>query len=309
MTSASPNGPAAAHTISARDYFIPDVFRERVHLHVLKNYFATFIRPSLILAIQGPAGCGKSFQALRACEDRAINVVTLSGAALSGEREHDPVRVLFEAYGRASEEGQKKERPSVLLIDDFHLSAAATYGTRQYTVNTQLLIGALMNLADHPDVCGQKTVTRTPIIATGNDFTTLYQPLIRHGRVDVFDWHPNSEMILPVLRKIYSLVLREDETDRLSELVAAHPDESIAFFVALRGRLMDGPLLDLLRTGGKLSVASCKEAVKKCRRSFTVDDLLAGQTNSERRGPGTTFKCHPGKENDNGTQHQRETKC
>ena len=32
-----------------------------------------------------------------------------------------------------------------------------------------------------------------PIIATGNDFSTLYAPLIRDGRMDKFYWSPTFE--------------------------------------------------------------------------------------------------------------------
>jgi hypothetical protein len=36
-------------------------------------------------------------------------------------------------------------------------------------------------------------IPRVPIIATGNDFSTLYAPLIRDGRMDKFYWAPTFE--------------------------------------------------------------------------------------------------------------------
>jgi hypothetical protein len=36
-------------------------------------------------------------------------------------------------------------------------------------------------------------IPRVPIIATGNDFSTLYAPLIRDGRMDKFYWSPTFE--------------------------------------------------------------------------------------------------------------------
>ena len=32
-----------------------------------------------------------------------------------------------------------------------------------------------------------------PVIATGNDFSTLYAPLIRDGRMEKFYWAPSRE--------------------------------------------------------------------------------------------------------------------
>lgn len=63
------------------------------------------------------------------------------------------------------------------------------------TVNNQIVIGTLMNLADNPTKVsiGQSwresdITNRVPIIVTGNDFSTLYAPLIRDGRMDKFYW-------------------------------------------------------------------------------------------------------------------------
>ena len=64
------------------------------------------------------------------------------------------------------------------------------------TVNNQIAVGTLMNLADNPNRAsiGQKwresdVTHRVPIIVTGNDFSTLYAPLIRDGRMEKFYWY------------------------------------------------------------------------------------------------------------------------
>ena len=69
-------------------------------------------------------------------------------------------------------------------------------GNTQMTVNNQIVVGTLMNLADNPTrvSIGQKwresdITHRVPIIATGNDFSTLYAPLIRDGRMEKFYWY------------------------------------------------------------------------------------------------------------------------
>ena len=58
-----------------------------------------------------------------------------------------------------------------------------------------MVVGTLMNLCDHPtrvsigqDWREADVVNRVPIIVTGNDFSTLWAPLIRDGRMDKFYW-------------------------------------------------------------------------------------------------------------------------
>ena len=59
--------------------------------------------------------------------------------------------------------------------------------------------GTLMNIADNPtDVqlpgsYETEPIHRVPIIATGNDFSTLYAPLVRDGRMEKFYWQPSHE--------------------------------------------------------------------------------------------------------------------
>ncbi len=36
-------------------------------------------------------------------------------------------------------------------------------------------------------------IPRVPIVCTGNDFSTLYAPLIRDGRMEKFYWNPTRE--------------------------------------------------------------------------------------------------------------------
>lgn len=64
------------------------------------------------------------------------------------------------------------------------------------TVNNQIVVGTLMNLSDNPTrvSIGQDwregdVINRIPIIVTGNDFSTIYAPLIRDGRMDKFYWY------------------------------------------------------------------------------------------------------------------------
>lgn len=64
------------------------------------------------------------------------------------------------------------------------------------TVNNQIVSGTLMYLADNPtrvsvgqDWREADILHRIPIILTGNDFSTIYAPLIRDGRMEKFYWY------------------------------------------------------------------------------------------------------------------------
>lgn len=71
----------------------------------------------------------------------------------------------------------------------------------QRTVNNQIVGGTLMSICDSPNrvsVWGDSWEggeangnLRIPIIVTGNDFSTLFAPLIRDGRMDKFYWDPD----------------------------------------------------------------------------------------------------------------------
>ncbi|PHU24167.1 Ribulose bisphosphate carboxylase/oxygenase activase, chloroplastic [Capsicum chinense] len=81
---------------------------------------------------------------------------------------------------------------SCLMINDID-AGLGRYGNTQVTVNNQIVVGTLMNLCDNPTrvSVGQQwregdITHRIPIIVTGNDFSTMYAPLIRDGRMEKF---------------------------------------------------------------------------------------------------------------------------
>lgn len=79
-------------------------------------------------------------------------------------------------------------------------------GNTQMTVNNQIVVGTLMNLSDNPtrvsigqDWRESDVTNRIPIIVTGNDFSTIYAPLIRDGRMEKFYWYTIHSRIIMVL--------------------------------------------------------------------------------------------------------------
>ncbi|KAG8475188.1 hypothetical protein CXB51_031751 [Gossypium anomalum] len=83
-------------------------------------------------------------------------------------------------------------------------------GNTQMTVNNQIVVGTLMNLSDNPtrvsirqDWRESDITNRVPIIVTGNDFSTIYAPLIRDGRMEKFYRQPTKEDIVNIVHRMY----------------------------------------------------------------------------------------------------------
>ncbi len=84
----------------------------------------------------------------------------------------------------------KKGKMCSLFINDLDAGAGRMGDSTQYTVNNQMVNATLMNIADNPTnvqlpgVYKNEEIPRVPVVCTGNDFSTLYAPLIRDGRME-----------------------------------------------------------------------------------------------------------------------------
>ena len=91
-----------------------------------------------------------------------------------------------------------------------------------------------------------------PVVCTGNDFSTLYAPLIRDGRMEKFYWAPTREDRIGVSMGIF----QHDGVDRgeVETLVDTFPGQSIDFFGALRVRPPTAayPTLDVLAGAARM---------------------------------------------------------
>lgn len=225
-------------------YYISPRFLDTVAIHITKNFMdLPEVRVPLILGIHGRKGEGKSFQCELVFQHMGIEPVRMSAGELESPDAGDPVRLLRARYREAAELIRVRGKMCVLLINDLDAGAGRVDQTTQYTVNTQLVNGTLMNIADNPtDVqlpgsYETEPIHRVPIIVTGNDFSTLYAPLIRDGRMTKFYWEPLPEERVGIVKGIF-------EPDRLlpgdvEQLVEAFPQQSIDFFGALRSRVYD----------------------------------------------------------------------
>merc|ERR1712205_152494 len=136
------------------------------------------IKVPVILGVWGGKGQGKTFQSDLIFKKLGISPIVMSAGELESGNAGEPAKLVRQRYREASDI-VKKGRMSTLFINDLDAGAGRMGGTTQYTVNNQMVNATLMNIADNPtnvQLPGQYEVIeipRVPIIATGNDFSTL----------------------------------------------------------------------------------------------------------------------------------------
>jgi SpoVK/Ycf46/Vps4 family AAA+-type ATPase len=258
----------------AGDFYLSPRFLERVALHLAKNFLRLpNLRPALILGIHGPKGEGKSFQCELVFRRMGIEPVYVSAGELESPDAGDPARLLRLRYREAAELIRVRGKMCALVIHDLDAGAGRMDGGTQYTVNTQLVNATLMNIADNPtnvQLPGSydlNPIRRVPIIATGNDFSTLYAPLVRDGRMDKFYWLPDREDRLGIVAQL--LAPEGVSRHEVTHLVDRFPGQSIDFFAALRVRLYDRQILGFIQQVGyeglSLRLANSTESVPEFR--------------------------------------------
>ena len=177
----------------------------------------------------------------------------MSAGELESGNAGEPAKLIRQRYREASDI-IKKGRMSTLFINDLDAGAGRMGGSTQYTVNNQMVNATLMNLADNPtnvQLPGQyqvEEIPRVPIIATGNDFSTLYAPLIRDGRMEKYYWSPSFEDRVGVACGIFKAdgVAEKD----VEVLVRTFDGQSIDFFGALRARVYDDKVREWISQTG-----------------------------------------------------------
>ncbi|MBW4440927.1 MAG: AAA family ATPase [Plectolyngbya sp. WJT66-NPBG17] len=236
-------------------YYISPRFLDKLAVHITKNFLSLpNVKAPLILGVHGRKGEGKSFQCDLVFERMGIEAVYMSAGELESPDAGDPGRLIRLRYREAAEFVKVRGKMAVLLINDFDAGAGRVDQFTQYTVNTQLVHGTLMNIADNPTNVqlpgsyDSEPTQRIPIILTGNDFSTLYAPLTRDGRMDKFFWEPDRADRIGIVGGIFEIdqVAKGD----IEKLVDQFPNQSIDFFGALRSRLYDEQIRQLIETVG-----------------------------------------------------------
>jgi hypothetical protein len=233
------------------DFHVPPLFVDKVSLHVAKNLMADAENPGaaanplgstkvpLILGVWGAKGCGKTFNLELACKALDITPVVMSAGELEDEWAGNPGRLVRSRYRKAAEIIRNHGKMSCLIINDID-AGVGRFKRTQATVNTQMVMGTLMNLCDHPTQVSneeddeiheyreEERIRRVPIIVTGNDLSTLYAPLLRDGRMEKFYWQPTREDIADMVHAMY----RDDDVSRetVERLVARHEGQARVLF-------------------------------------------------------------------------------
>ena len=234
-------------------YYLAPRFLDKLAVHITKNYLSlSNVKVPLILGIHGRKGEGKTFQCELVYERMGLNVVQMSAGELESPDAGDPARLIRLRYREAADAVKVNGKMAVLMINDIDAGMGRIDQFTQYTVNTQLVAGTLMNIADSPTNVqlpggyDSEPIQRIPIIVTGNDFTTLYAPLIRDGRMEKFYWEPDRDDRIGIVGGIFDAVSR----DQITQLVDRFPDQSIDFYSALHARLYDEQVREFIQSVG-----------------------------------------------------------
>lgn len=231
------------NNMSTEGFYISPRFLDKMTIHIAKNFVELpKIKVPLILGIWGGKGNGKTFQVELAYKQIGISPIVMSAGELESGNAGEPAKLVRQRYREASDVITKGKMCS-LFINDLDAGAGRLGESTQYTVNNQMVNATLMNIADNPTnvqlpgVYNTDQIPRVPIIVTGNDFSTLYAPLIRDGRMEKFYWAPTREDRVGISEGIFKAdgISRAD----VERLVDAYPNQSIDFFGALRARIYD----------------------------------------------------------------------
>ena len=245
----------------------------------------------LILGIWGGKGCGKTFNVELCCRDMGITPFVVSAGELEDPVAGEPGAALRRAYVAAADEAARRGTPTVLVVNDLD-AGVARFRDDKVTVNNQIVQASLMNLCDTPTAValgdpkradrrawdsreervvanegderadarkrfGSVKCRRVPIVVTGNDFSRLYAPLTRSGRMDLWHWEPSRSEIAAMLHATLAPAAGEDagtfgyggEQDARA-LVARFPDQPLDFFAAARAACADDAVRAWVKDGG-----------------------------------------------------------
>ncbi|VAI04520.1 unnamed protein product [Triticum turgidum subsp. durum] len=224
-------------------FYIAPAFMDKLVVHLSKNFMTLpNIKIPLILGIWGGKGQGKSFQCELVFAKMGINPIMMSAGELESGNAGEPAKLIRQRYREAAD-----------MIAD---------------APTNVQLPGMYNKEENP---------RVPIVVTGNDFSTLYAPLIRDGRMEKFYWAPTRDDRIGVCKGIFQTDNVSDES--VVKIVDTFPGQSIDFFGALRARVYDDEVRKwVTSTGieniGKRLVNSRDGPVTFEQPKMTVEKLL-----------------------------------
>lgn len=232
-----------------KEVYLSPRFEQAVALHVLKNMLQnTDVEVPLLMGVHGPSGEGKTFQVENTLKKLGVKRFLISGGQLLSDTSGAPAELIRSTYikaGRAVRGGECSL--AAMLINDVDTGLGKWGAEGIYGLNQQAVFGELMHLVDYPQMVETTETLRIPIIITGNDFTKLYEPLVRAGRMESFEWIPNVEERTEIIQSIFPELSKEQCRELIDRLNARrwelNPEIklplSIAFYSHLRATLLD----------------------------------------------------------------------
>ena len=268
--------------------FISDRFRIEVSVHAVSNLMhEPFPGSPLILGIHGPPGEGKTYQLEHVLMEGGVQLVLLSGGQMESGVAGEPSSLVRSAYLEAAAH-VAAGLPAAVLLNDFDAAVGIWDGSTQYTVNTQNVLTELMHLADYPTQVAGRRCRRVPVYVTGNDFTRIYGPVRRPGRMRLFNWIPDSrERIETVSRILPSL-----STPEVEALLGEYPDRPIAFWSAVAAEYSHGSLIALVERHGLAALLNLLIAGRQIDASQFGPPALADYQRIARSRAGHTATDH-----------------
>jgi len=202
--------------------------------------------------ISGRPGDGKTFQTTKYLEQMGVEQFKISAANFENKDAGQPAVFLRKTYESAVDWVRRKNHSQLaaIIINDIDTAIGNFANDNtivQYTVNTQNVVGELMDLADSK----LDNSIRVPIILTGNDITKLYEPLKRSGRMRIFKWKLTKNETAKIVRCVYGDFLCEDECDKLIDAMDRKtkelqlPSVTISFYADILARAFGESLWEI----------------------------------------------------------------
>ena len=226
-------------------YYIPERFEKEIVLHAIRILRTNIKQAPIMLAIDGPTGEGKTYQCKAVLKKIGCEVFSLSASQFESKNAGEPAERIRETYNSAIEYMQKSHGNfAALLIDDADVAFGNWGDLVQYTVNTQGVIGELMNIANMPL---QKDISRVPIYLTGNDLKKIYSPLRRTGRMDFFNWQPNLKEKVTMIYYLFDFLAIEECEELVSYVNTLCQNKnlapaSVSFYSTMASHIYDNEL-------------------------------------------------------------------
>ncbi len=264
---------------------IPKRFSDKILAHVLSQYLDKnyFFNPPLFLAIEGEPGEGKTSQAIATCTQKGFIVLYVSASSFSGQHEAESRLNMKKFYEKASIL-KKQGHPVAIVVDDFHKSVANEDDNVKRTINSDLLTGYLMNLAENT---GNEKV---PIILTANDLSKVYGPMLRVGRADRFYWQPTTEEKMQIIQQIFNSIVANPTEKGFINFFNENKNENIAFFNQLLNRhrlsTISKNMYNIKNYGIEGNIKQLNLTVNSSLLQLNYENLraLAQEQRNERRG-------------------------